>query len=546
MNAVGVKCIFCGFCLRETELQGHLSGYHNIKSLLLRPNQRNCETQIDPEDRYFIYGQKRYLCDEEAEPEVPAVEMETITVPESISGETESLVEENGNVCARFRCPVCSFVNYGYKSVMEHIVTKHTTFKLNRRRKQLKHKPLRQEMSLKLEILHLPEHIKQRYHPNAQKSQLFTSTNSKENVEPQQPLNNLEARGQRGRPRKIECKAKVSEKFTRRTRSSLPNLESDSKRKTRHSRSEIGIQDNKHRQTKKKQVSTDKRRIERQSKCLKKKNFLVHEEEHEQLLPASVDEDENIVNVLDKLFQEVEEDSIVSVDNGESGSSHDNTLEELDCIILQEVSGRVQLSESEQQELKFIIETSSPTDSHQTNPGTFARPMSPLSGDPGPSRPYQCPYCPSKYDTAVEVYDHVAVCKFTSRVSDDDTSSLSTGVSETARTPPVEVTSNTSRIIKTDNVSVIKSSVTNVYIRFVQTYYPTYKDKFPHLNSADLMEKILEGYKVMRTISHPCIKTLQADYERERKEVYDKKIRAIVRSLEEEDTASFSPIKYSN
>ena len=79
----------------------------------------------------------------------------------------------------------------------------------------------------------------------------------------------------------------------------------------------------------------------------------------------------------------------------------------------------------------------------------------------------------------------------------------------------------------------------------MQAYYPNYKNKFQHLSSADLMEKLLEGYKVMRRINHPCIQSLQEDYERERREVYNNKIRAIVRLLEEEDSASFSPIKYS-
>ena len=72
MNAVGVKCIFCGFCLRERDLPGHLKGYHNISSLILKPNQSNAETQIEPEDRYFIYGQKRRLFDDEPEPTVEA------------------------------------------------------------------------------------------------------------------------------------------------------------------------------------------------------------------------------------------------------------------------------------------------------------------------------------------------------------------------------------------------------------------------------------------------------------------------------------------
>ena len=114
--------------------------------------------------------------------------------------------------------------------------------------------------------------------------------------------------------------------------------------------------------------------------------------------------------------------------------------------------------------LKFILETSSSAGCEET------RPLSPLSTSPGPSRPYQCPRCPAKFDTAVEVVSHVAVCPGQFRVSDDDNSSLSTGVS-TAATPAVAITSQPARNIKTDKVSDIKSSVTNVYIRFVQVSF---------------------------------------------------------------------------
>ena len=516
MTAVGVKCIFCGICLRETELSGHLSGYHNIRSLLLRPNQSSAATQIDPEDRCYIYGQKKYI-----EPDLS--ESEADSVGGDISGGFETDLE----ICSRFRCSACSFVHESYSRVKTHILTNH---KSSRRRYQRTpdHLPLpqRQEMFVRLEDLHLPANI------NQDQSQPESG-----------PLvHSTAGRRGRGRPRKgRKYRDQTGEKTRRRTR--LSTLELERGPRPRTTRKRILNRDNKEKASKlkkgrsrtRKQVASVGSKSGNLGKCIEDKVSTVPEVQNEkQNLLASGDEDEDIVNVLDKLIQEAEQETATTGDDMESGSNHDNTLEELDldCIILEEVNSTnppPPLSDTEERELKFILETSSPGHSHDTAPG--------------PSRPYQCPYCPSKYDTALEVHSHVAVCRAQVRVSDDDSSSLSTGTFRTVKTPPVELASNTSRNIKTDNVSDIKSSVTNVYIRFVQTYYSTYKRKFPHLNSADLMEKLLESYKVMRTIDHPCIRTLQEDYERERKEIYNQKIKAIVRSLEEDDSASFSPIK---
>ena len=181
--------------------------------------------------------------------------------------------------------------------------------------------------------------------------------------------------------------------------------------------------------------------------------------------------DEDMVNVLYQLIQEAEEEAVITVDSEEERpeEEEDNTLEELDCIILEPVSPGhrpAPLSNTEQEELKFILESSSsvgcPADT---------RPLSPLSPSPGPSRPYQCPRCPAKFDTAVEVVNHTLVCTTNVRVSDDDTSSLSTGVSVTATSPSAVIVSSPARNIKTDKVSDIKSTGTNVYIRFVQVTF---------------------------------------------------------------------------
>ena len=69
--------------------------------------------------------------------------------------------------------------------------------------------------------------------------------------------------------------------------------------------------------------------------------------------------------------------------------------------------------------------------------------------------------------------------------------------------------------------------------------FSSYKRKFPDLSSADLIQKMREGYTILRSSNNPCIVKLQQDYEQERKLMFDSKIRTIVKCLEEDGCADF-------
>ena len=58
-----IKCIFCGFCLNETGLNEHMKEFHKIRTLYLKPSQKEASTQITDEDRYLIYPGKRKSVD---------------------------------------------------------------------------------------------------------------------------------------------------------------------------------------------------------------------------------------------------------------------------------------------------------------------------------------------------------------------------------------------------------------------------------------------------------------------------------------------------
>ena len=171
-------------------------------------------------------------------------------------------------------------------------------------------------------------------------------------------------------------------------------------------------------------------------------------------------------------------------------------------------------------------------------------PLSDLQNVPGPSRPCQCPFCPTKFDTSKQMSAHMSECKGRMKKgyeSDDTTSTTTTmAESETSMRPPAIDWAVSPRSIKTAKMSDIKSNVTNVYIRFVQTYYTSYKRRFPELSSADLMQKLSEGYRILRATNHQSVKNLQMEYERERKAKFSDKIRTIVRSLEEDGCAYFN------
>ena len=60
MSLPRVKCIFCGDFIHERGVASHLRGYHHISSLFLPagPSSNDAQTQIEPGDRDFIYGNK--------------------------------------------------------------------------------------------------------------------------------------------------------------------------------------------------------------------------------------------------------------------------------------------------------------------------------------------------------------------------------------------------------------------------------------------------------------------------------------------------------
>ena len=161
----------------------------------------------------------------------------------------------------------------------------------------------------------------------------------------------------------------------------------------------------------------------------------------------------------------------------------------------------------------------------------------------GPSRPCQCMFCPSKFDTAAELTVHLSVCRRrvrgTDYMYDSDSTSTTTDLTDpepaSLPAPPLEWAATPA--IKTDNMADIKSSVTNVYKRFVESYYSSYKRRFPTLGSAELQHKLREGYRILRAGNHSSVVRLQQELEKERKA---QKILSIVRSLEEDGCANFN------
>ena len=237
-----------------------------------------------------------------------------------------------------------------------------------------------------------------------------------------------------------------------------------------------------------------------------------------------------------------------------------------DCIILEEVinTNNVQkLSEAEQSELRQILETCANSEEDLTQDQD---PLSSASSDlslsslnlrvssspasshvaskiltppPGPSRPYQCSQCPAKFDSFDELGHHLASCTGMDHNNTDSSSHVTSSGVTSSNTWPQPLPGHSHVSIKTDNVSSIKSHVQNVYVRFVQTYYSSYKRKFPHLTSTDLIQKLKEGYKLLRESDHVSIRNLEMEYNKARREILNGKIKTIVKSLEEDGCANF-------
>lgn len=232
----------------------------------------------------------------------------------------------------------------------------------------------------------------------------------------------------------------------------------------------------------------------------------------------------------------------VESNNNTSGSPLDTSIEIIsvedhDCVILEQVinSPVAILSDSEQTELKHILENH--VKDEEDTPDCNTSVMSPT---PGPSRPYPCPDCLERFDTWTPLQQHVNEnCPGYVRSESSDLTGSSSHVSTRVSTCHHQETGNSSRDIKTDNMQQIKSNVSNVYVRFVQTYFSSYKRKFPELSSADLIQKMREGYTILRNSNNPCIVKLQQEYEQERRVMFDSKIRTIVKCLEEDGCADF-------
>ena len=264
--------------------------------------------------------------------------------------------------------------------------------------------------------------------------------------------------------------------------------------------------------------------------------------------------------------KQIECRNMKDTDNAEF-SSEDNPVvtvvnDDLDCVILEEVASaapRPVLTETEQFELQQILETCANSDEPEDSLGrdwlvcdssspeartvvtssdvsTFSL-ASVATPPPGPSRPCQCPQCPAKFDTAEQLRLHLAGCSPALDTDTDSSSAVTSSLAPCQHLAPPPAQSH--RSIKTDNVAAIKSIVSNIYVRFVQTYYSTYKRRFPDLNSADLIQKLKEGYKVLRESDHSSIRKLQEEYARDRREMLHGKIKTIVKSLEEEGCADF-------
>ena len=246
-----------------------------------------------------------------------------------------------------------------------------------------------------------------------------------------------------------------------------------------------------------------------------------------------------------------------------------NMEEDHDCIILEEVinTNNVQkLSEAEQLELRQILETCANSDENlpqdqdplssasvvsdvslsslnlrvsSVSPASSHVASKILTPPPGPSRPYQCAQCPAKFDSFEELGHHLTSCAGMDHNNTDSSSHVTSSGVTSSNTWPQPLSGLSHVSIKTDNVSSIKSHVQNVYVRFVQTYYSSYKRKFPHLTSTDLIQKLKEGYKLLRESDHVSIKNLEMEYNKARREILNGKIKTIVKSLEEDGCANF-------
>jgi len=455
---------------------------------------------------------------------------------------------EDDLIFHRFRCPECSFVSRLSSIVDVHIKSEHSQkkSKLSRKRKSVgSGSPIKQSMSVFIDTLKIPFE-----NPPQNQSEGPDNKKAKFQISSKKFYKNNASSSRKSKRINVEAES------TRRTRSCVNNRNATPLVNTRTARNK-----NLSRRTKSGQVGQTK------SKSTSKTSKLVVSQEQRPISDQGKPQEFNVEQSKEECIEK--ENCDVSVDNlsirlDTSSIRYDDevtTLQELDdstvsndieCVILEEVINSktpLHLSPDEEKELQQILETCNRDKSEDVTILNESNMMLlpdhlVASPSPGPSRPYQCPQCPEKFDTEPEANVHLVTCpgmNVTHVSSDtDDTSSLVTSLNTNTRSW-VESNVSMDRSIKTSNINKIKSNVFNgnVYVRFVQTYYSSYRRRFPALSSRNLIQKLREGYKLLRSSNHPSIQKLQEEYDKDRMDIFNNKIRTIVKSLEEDGCAEF-------
>ena len=136
---------------------------------------------------------------------------------------------------------------------------------------------------------------------------------------------------------------------------------------------------------------------------------------------------------------------------------------------------------------------------------------------PGPSS-HQCPQCQFKFDYITELEHHLSSCEVTIHEIPNSDSSFNIP-SSSVDTNVNDVNNGNGRSIKTANVSTIKGNVSNVYVRFVQTYYSSYSNAFPESCTEDLIQKLRDVYQLLRSSADPSLRNFQEEYEKDKRQI---------------------------
>jgi len=156
-----IKCIFCGSCLSETGLNEHMKEFHKIRTLYLKPSQREASTQITDEDRHLIYPGKRKLVDIKFLTSTPKkARLESTDSSFNIFNETSNdfpkvepnineTSEEHSDLVLRYKCPVCGEHSNSCGKLLGHIENHHA---------ESDARPVKQNMSVMIKRVKMANH----------------------------------------------------------------------------------------------------------------------------------------------------------------------------------------------------------------------------------------------------------------------------------------------------------------------------------------------------------------------------------------------------